>query len=192
VLAQHPWGNVPQTHALLALMLFNIARLDTRENHGGLVLLEHQERQLWDQHKIAQALVYLNQSANGDVISRYHIEASIAAEHCLAKTFQDTRWDKIIDAYELLEKIAPSPLHRLNRALAVAEYENPEQGLKVIESMDIPSWLQRSYHWYAVLADLQYRADRIEIANQNAIEAIELAPTQGIKDLLKKRMATYD
>jgi RNA polymerase sigma factor (sigma-70 family) len=192
VLAQHPWGNVPQTHALLALMLFNIARLDTRENHGGLVLLEHQERQLWDQHKIAQALVYLNQSANGDVISRYHIEASIAAEHCLAKTFQDTRWDKIIDAYELLEKIAPSPLHRLNRALAVAEYENPEQGLKVIESMDIPSWLQRSYHWYAVLADLQYRADRIEIANQNAIEAIELASTQGIKDLLKKRMATYD
>lgn len=191
LLVKHPWGNVPQTSALLALMLLNIARLDTRENHAGLVLLEHQERQFWDQQKIAQALVYLNQSADGDVISRYHIEASIAAEHCLAKTYQDTRWDKIVESYELLEKVAPSPLHSLNRALAIAEYKSPGQGLIVLQSMDIPTWLQRSYHWYAVLADLQFRAKSTVLANQNAAEAIKLAPTQGIKDLLKKRMSTY-
>lgn len=192
MLTQHPWTNEPQSYALLALMLFNIARLDSRENHAGLVLLEDQDRRLWDHQKIAQALVFLNRSIHADTISRYHIEASIAAEHCLAKTYQDTRWDKIIEAYQLLEKIAPSPLHSLNRALAVAEYQSPEHGLKVLESMDMPSWLHRSYHWYAVLADLQFRAKRTVLANQNAIEAINLAPTQGIKELLKKRMAIFD
>lgn len=192
MLTQHPWTNVPQSYALIALMLFNSARLETRENHAGLVLLEHQERRLWDQQKIAQALVFLNQSTGSDAISRYHIEAGIAAEHCLAKSYQDTRWDKIIEAYQLLEKVAPSPMHGLNLALAVAESKGPVNGLKVLESMDMPSWLQRSYHWYAVLADLQFRAKRNVIAKQNALAAIELAPTQGIKNALKKRMAIYD
>jgi RNA polymerase sigma-70 factor (ECF subfamily) len=192
MLVQHQWGNLPQTNALLALMLFNIARLNGRESQTGLVLLEHQERQKWDQQKIAEALVYLNQSAKGEVISRYHIEASIAAEHCLAKTYRHTRWDKIIKAYELLEKVAASPMHSLNRALAIAEFNSAELGLEVLESIDMPGWLQRSYYWYAVLADLQFRAKQTRIANKNANEAIRLAPALGVKDLLKKRMSTYE
>ncbi len=191
VLAQHPWGDVPQTYALLALMYFNIARLDTRENHAGLVLLEHQERHLWDKQKIAQALVFLNRSACGDSISRFHVEASIAAEHCLATRYQDTPWDKIVEAYELLEKVAPSPLHMLNRALAIAECKSAEDGLKVLEMANIPTWLERSYYWYAVLADLQYRSKQSQLAKQNAEQAINLAPTDGIKNLLKRRMASY-
>jgi RNA polymerase sigma-70 factor (ECF subfamily) len=191
VLAQHQWGKVPQTYALLALMYFNLARLDTRENQAGLVLLEHQDRRLWDKQKIAQALAFLNQSACGDSISRFHIEASIAAEHCLAARFQDTRWDKIVAAYELLAKVAPSPLHMLNRALAVAEYKSAKEGLVVLELADIPTWLERSYHWYAVLADLQFRAKHTLVAKENAEKAINMAPNDGIKDLLKRRMARY-
>jgi len=191
ILCEHPWGNKPETYALLALIHFNLARIATRENKAGLVLLADQQRDLWDKQKIAQALSYLALSAQGDSISRYHIEASIAAEHCLAESFQKTRWQNIVAAYELLESVAPSPMHRLNRALAVAENDTPEAGLKILEDADIPSWLQRSYHWYAVLADLQYRTNDTAAAVQNVNKAIELAPSQYVKDLLNQRMSRY-
>lgn len=191
LLSEHPWGNRPETFALLALIYFNLARIETRENQAGLVLLEDQPRHLWDKQKITQALVYLDKSAQGESISRYHIEASIAAEHCLAESYQQTRWNNIIAAYELLEKVAPSPMHILNRALAIGEKDTPQAGLKVLRDADIPSWLKLSYHWYAVLADLQYRANDTQMALQNVSKAIELAPNQGIKNLLNKRMARY-
>lgn len=192
LLIQNPICNVPESHALLALMYFNIARLDTREDQAGLVLLAQQDRSMWDQQKITQAMEHLMQSGQGDIISRYHIEANIAAEHCMAVNYQDTRWDKIVGSYELLENVAPSALHILNRALAMAEWKNAKQGLEVLQRADIPTWLTRSYHWYAVLADLQYRDKQYKSAKKNAEQAIHLAPTKGIKDLLKRRIANYN
>src|SRR5687767_11234266 len=119
MLAEHPAGAQPETFALLSLMHLHAARMSARQDgSGGLVLLEEQDRALWDQGEIQIGLSWLARSARGDVFSRYHAEAGIAAEHCLAPSVSETRWDRIVECYELLERVAPSALHRLNRALA--------------------------------------------------------------------------
>lgn len=71
------------------------------------------------------------------MFSRFHAEAEIAAEHCLATSYQHTRWHEIANLYVMLEHIAPSPLHALNRAVAVAEWQGPEAGLAVLRGLSI-------------------------------------------------------
>ncbi len=183
-------GNVPTSYALLALMHFHVAKMSTRQDDSGaLLLLEQQDRSQWDQSYITKGMSYLQQSAQGDAISRYHVEASIAVEHCLAPSFNETPWHKIVASYQLLERIAPSVLHRLNQAIAMAQWQGPEAGLAVLQSMDIPSWLERSYYWHAVQADLQYRCGLFALAHKSAELAIQTAPTKDIKDLLHNRLA---
>lgn len=182
-------GEVPDSFALLALMYFHQARMKSRQDGvGALLLLEQQDRSQWNKQQITVAMEFLAQSADGDEISRYHIEAGIAAEHCLSPSFKQTRWDKIATSYQLLEHIAPSPLHQLNRAIATAEWQNPQAGLAVLKSSNIPSWLERSYHWYTVLADLYFRCNEVTLGQEYAKLAIAAAPTKSIKQLLNKRL----
>lgn len=134
---------------------------------------------------------YLGRSACGQVLSRYHVEASIAAEHCLAPSFKQTRWDKIVASYELLEQISPSALHRLNQVIAIAEWQGPKAGLAVLQSLDCPVRLNSSYHWSAVLADLQFRCGKTKRARKSAEQALQEAPTDNIKKLLRNRFEKY-
>ncbi|GAB1621254.1 sigma-70 family RNA polymerase sigma factor [Agarivorans albus] len=187
LLSQHAFGNRPESYALLALMYLNTARLPARQQAGELLLLQEQDRSSWNQAQIAMGLRCLQRSAQGDQLSRYHIEAGIAAEHCLASSFEQTRWHKIVEAYQLLEKLAPSPFHILNRALALAQWQGAKAGLAELENSQVPSWLSRSYHWYAVLADLQFRSGEQKLAEQNAQLALEQAPSARIRRLLSKR-----
>lgn len=185
-------GGEPETLALLALMHFHLARINTRQDDSGaLMLLEQQERSQWDEQAIKKGMAFLQQSAQGEIISRYHVEANIAAEHCLAPSFQKTRWDRIVASYELLERIAPSALYRLNRAIALAEWKGAKAGLAILQAKEIPVWLQHSYHWYAVLADLYYRSGEISLAHESAERALNAAPNAYIKQLLIKRLARY-
>ena len=190
MLADHPVGAVPETFALLALMHFHVARLDSRvDGAGGLLLLEEQDRSLWDRQRIGVGMKWLAQSAFGEVFSRFHAEAGIAAEHCSAASFGETRWSEIAELYAMLERSAPSPLHTLNRALAVAEWRGPEAALEVLEGLAPPSWLSGSYLWDAALSDLNRRAGRLEIAQQLRVRAIESAPTEAVRSLLRRRLA---
>src|SRR5262249_19766597 len=149
---EHPVGGKPDTFALLALMHFHAARMSARQDgSGGLLLLEEQDRSGWDQEEIQTGLAWLAKSAHGDTFSRYHAEAGIAAEHCLAPSFEETRWDRIVECYALLERLAPSVIHTLS-AVAVAEWRGPTQGLAIVEGLGPPSWLAGSYMWMAVLA----------------------------------------
>lgn len=191
ILAEHQWGNSPSSKALLALMYLNLARFDTRQDHTGLLLLEDQNRADWNQQDIYKGLALLSESAKGDILSRYHLEASIAAQHCLASSIKTTRWDLILKSYELLEKVSPSPLRTLSRAVALAEVEGAKAALTLIYDSDFPSWLTRTYHWYAVVADLEYRAGQHKSASLHAQQAIEIAPSVMIKRLLARRMSVY-
>lgn len=182
-------GNQPESNALLALMYFHYARLHARQDiSGSLLLLEQQDRSLWNTKHIANAFILLDRSTQSKGISRYHIEAGIAAQHCLSPSFSQTNWQYIIESYELLEKVSPSPLHILNRALATAELHGPNMGLLVLDSADISPFLARSYHWYAVLSDLQKRSGKFTLATKNASLAIQAAPTDKIKEVLKQRL----
>lgn len=189
ILAEHPAGQTPETFALLALMHLHAARMTARQDSsGGLLLLEEQDRDLWDQRGIQIGLEWLARSSQGDRFSRYHAEAGIAAEHCLAHSFQETHWDKVVECYELLERIAPSAIHRLNRAVAVAEWQGPAEGLAVLEGFEPPTWLAGSYIWAAVLADLHRRCGNARTANRYRDVACKLAPTPAVKELLQRRL----
>lgn len=191
LLAEHPAGRTPETFALLALMHLHAARLSARQDgSGGLLLLEEQDRVHWDQRQVQIGLAWLARSAQGDVFSRYHAEAGIAAEHCLAPTFDETRWDRIVECYALLERLAPSALHRLNRAVAVAQWRGPTEGLALLEGFEPPAWLAGSYMWAAVLADLYRRCGRDELAQRYRDAAIGSAPSPAIRDVLKRRLLT--
>lgn len=134
-------------------------------------------------------MAWLHRSASGDTFSRFHAEAGIAAEHCLAPSFAETRWQEIADHYAMLERIAPSPLHTLNRAVAIAECDGPAAGLTIVEGIAPPSWLAGSYLWDAVLADLHRRAGHVEVSHRHRERAIESAPTDAVRGLLRRRLA---
>ena len=190
LLAEHPVGAVPETFALLALMHLHAARLGARRDAtGGLLLLEEQDRSLWDRERMRLGAEWLERSASGDVFSRFHAEAGIAAEHCFAPSFAQTRWKEIADLYAMLERIDPSPLHTMNRAVAVAEWQGPEAGLAVLQ-LAPPAWLAGSYLWDAVLGDLHRRAGNLEIAQRHRERALASAPTEAVRDLLRRRLAT--
>ena len=191
ILAKHPVGHAPETFALLALMHLHAARMTARLNRsGGLLLLEEQDRELWDGQQIQIGLEWLAKSAQGDAFSRYHAEAGIAAEHCLAPSFQETRWDKVVECYSLLERIAPSAIHKLNRAVAVAEWQGPTAGLAVLKGFEPPTWLAGSYLWAAVLADLHRRCGNAQTAKRYRDVAFKSAPTPAVKELLQRRLRT--
>jgi RNA polymerase sigma-70 factor (ECF subfamily) len=192
LISQSTIGTVPETHALLALMYFHLSRMDARQdNSGALLLLEQQDRSLWNKQYIAIGMGHLEKSAYGQTLSRYHVEASIAAEHCLAPSFNQTRWGRIVASYELLERISPSTFHRLNLAISTAEWQGPNAGLAILQSMDIPIKLSKSYHLNAVLADLQYRCGETTLAQKSAEQALQKAPTDNIKNLLRNRFEKY-
>jgi RNA polymerase sigma factor (sigma-70 family) len=191
ILAGHPLGGTPETFALLALMHLHSARMAARQDgSGGLLLLEEQDRTRWDRQEIQTGLGWLAKSAHGDVFSRYHAEAGIAAEHCLASSFDETRWDRIVECYALLERLSPSALHTLNRAVAIAEWRGPAEGLAVLAGLDPPSWLAGSFMWAAVLADLHRRCGNVEIAQRCREAALASAPSSAVRDVLKRRLQT--
>lgn len=192
LISQSSIGSVPETYALLALMYFHLARMNARHDDSGtLLLLEQQDRSQWNKQYIAIAMGYIERSAYGQTLSRYHVEASIAAEHCLAPSFKQTRWDKIVASYKLLERISPSILHQLNLAIAMAEWQSPKAGLAILQSMDIEEKLNSSYYLNAVLADFQYRCGNKALAQKNAEEALDKAPTGNIRKLLRSRFEKY-
>lgn len=190
LVAEHSVGAVPESFALLALMYFHLARLGSRlDEMGELLLLEEQDRSSWDQQCIRTGIQWLERSASGDTFSRFHAEAGIAAEHCLAPTYEQTRWQKIAELYGLLERLAPSPLHALNRAVAVAEWQGPGKGLTLLEELSPPAWLADSYLWQAIVGDLHRRAGHADVARQYRERALRLAPTTAVRNALCRRFA---
>ncbi len=189
LLREDPAGALPETDALVALMCFHAARFDARvDGWGGLLLLEEQDRSRWDRELIQRGLDHLMRSARGETVTRYHAEAGLAAEHCLAASFAETNWEEIVRLYDVLERIAPSPLNVLNRAIAVAEWKGPAAGLAALEAFEAPSWLQAYYLWDATLGELHRRCGHQDRALLHTRRALAGAPTKAEKALLERRL----
>lgn len=192
ILVEHPIGQKPESFALIALMHLHKARLSARtDGSGGLLLLEEQVRQKWDKREIYCGLQWLSRAAAGESISSYHIEAGIAAEHCLAATFAETNWEKVVSYYRLLERLSESPLHTLNRAVATAEWKGPEHALSILEESETPRWLTGSFLWSAVLSDLHRRCGNVDLAENYRTQALERAPTKAVYALLSRRLSAH-
>jgi RNA polymerase sigma-70 factor (ECF subfamily) len=136
LLREHPATATPVTFALSALMALHAARLPARlDASGELLALWEQDRSAWDRELIGRGLALLDASARGDEISTYHIEAAIAAVHARAATVADTDWGAIVAHYDQLVHIAPSAVVELNRAIAVAQRDGPDAGLRAVTAI---------------------------------------------------------
>jgi RNA polymerase sigma-70 factor (ECF subfamily) len=164
----------PATTALLALMLLQHSRRDARVGPDGrLVLLADQDRSLWRRDDIDDGLALLADPVLlgpvSPVAASYVVQARIAAEHAGADRPEDTRWDRIVDHYDLLLRLVPSPGARLARAVAVAEASGPEAGLAALGGIEMPG----SHRVAAVRAELQSRRGDVAAARASYDEAIE-------------------
>ncbi len=188
LLAAHPCGAEPSTFALLALMHLHAARLNARGGEPGLLLLEEQDRSTWDVAHLQQGALWLSKAGQGSVLTRFHVEAGIAAEHCFAPSFVETNWRAVAALYEVLERIDPSPLHTANRAVAVAQVDGPAAGLSLLSAVEPPPTVERHFMWNAVLADLCSRAGEVERARLHRAKALEAAPSEAIRATLERRL----
>jgi RNA polymerase sigma-70 factor (ECF subfamily) len=172
-----------ENRGLLALMLLHDSRRAARTDPaGGLITLEQQDRSLWNQAEIREALAVLsNQAPEG----RYGVEACIALLHAVAPTAADTDWGRIVELYGELERISPSPVVELNRAVAVAMADGPEAGLRLIDSIE---GLEEYYLLHASRADLLRRLGRNAAAADAYRQALQLATNPVERDYLTKRL----
>ncbi len=190
LLCSHPRCSTPSTHALMALMLFHAARLDARlDDRGFVLLMEEQDRSQWDQRLIHRALEFLNQSAEGSVISSFHLEAAIAYHHCRAKSYADTDWPAILRLYDALLTIHRSPVYLLNRAIVVAQIEGPQAGIRRLEEAGQDAAF-RHYHLFdAALGELYRRAGDLDNARRHLQAAREKTHSPFDRELLDRRLS---
>ena len=193
LLAQHAGGNQPKTHALLALMLLNAARIPARvDEAGNLLRLQEQDRQLWDQSLMARGLFHFAQSAAGDELSRYHLEAGIAAIHTAAQDYDSTDWPQILALYDRLVAFDKSPIIALNRAVAVANVNGPAAGIAAVEAIGNRSQLDSYYLFYAVLGDFEARQANFPAAAAYFRQALELTALKSEQLFLANRIRTCE
>lgn len=189
LLAEHPTGNRPKTHALLALMLFSAARLPARlDSEGNLLRLQEQDRALWDQPMIARGMYHFTKSAAGDEISEYHLQAGIAASHSMAKDYASTDWRQILGLYDRLKEFDASPVVALNRAVALAEVDGPQAGIDAIRAIPDLRSLESYYLLHAVLGELEFRLNRRGAAAAHFRKSLELTEMKSELMFLQKRL----
>jgi RNA polymerase sigma-70 factor (ECF subfamily) len=188
LLVDEPRVSNSDTVALLALMCFQAARLDSRlDGQGALVPLDRQDRSLWEPGLIARGFAYLERTSRMDQVeaSRFHLEAAIAARHCTAPSFAATDWGSICRLYDRLLEIAPSPMAELHRAVAISYRDGAEAALPLVERIRREGRLPHGYAVAAVLAHLYTRAGAGEPARRYLDEALAAARSDHERRLIR-------
>ena len=177
----------PEAHGLLALMLLHDSRRDARSGpRGELVLLEDQDRSLWDRDEIVEGLQLVERALRLGPAGPYGLQAAIAAEHGRAADAASTDWRSIATLYDALARISRSPVVDLNRAVAVAMAEGPERGLELLEKL--AGELDGYHLFHAARADLLRRMQRREEAAAAYRRAAELASNPAERAFLERRL----
>jgi RNA polymerase sigma-70 factor, ECF subfamily len=173
---------------LLALMLLHDVRRDARENEAGeIVLLQHQNRSRWNHDQIAEALPLVDEALRGDA-GPYALQAAIAAVHCKAARAEDTDWHEIVRLYDRLERVEPSAVISLNRAVAIAMAEGPDAALAIINRLSDDGDLENYHLLHAVRADLLRRIGSRNEAAESYLRAIELVTNEQERSYLQQRL----
>jgi RNA polymerase sigma-70 factor (ECF subfamily) len=173
---------------LLALMLLHDARRDARlDAAGDLVVLEDQDRALWDRPQIAEALPLVEEALRGGP-GPFALQAAIAAAHCRTARAEDTDWREILRLYDLLGRAQPSPIVSLNRAVAVAMVEGPRTGLALIEALAASNELKNYHLLYAARADLLRRLGSSAEAAKSYQQALALVSNDSERRYLERRL----
>ncbi len=180
----------PEVVGLLALMLLHHsrrrARVDAADN---LVLLEDQDRSLWDRAAIAEGLSLLDYALQLRRPGPYQVQAAISALHAQAARSEETDWQQIALLYARLAQMTPSPVVELNQAVAVAMAEGPRRGLELLDRLGLGEVLQHYYLYHAARADLLRRADQTDEAIASYRRALELCQNEIERRFLQRRLS---
>jgi RNA polymerase sigma-70 factor (ECF subfamily) len=191
LLLDDPRVATPVSYALCAMMWLHAARLPARIGAGGeLIALADQDRSLWDAALMAKGIEFLERSAQGAELSDYHLQAAIASVHARASAAAETDWDRIVWLYDTLMDVAPSPVVALNRAIAIAEKDGPEAGIRAINAMAQSERLASYPFLPAALGELELRAGHVESARKHFEEAVSLARNAMERRFLQQRART--
>jgi len=189
LLAENNTTKLPQTSALLALLYFHTSRLSGRtDERGDLLLMKDQHRDLWDSQMIERGVWHLTNAATGDAMSRYHLEAAIAYEHCKAARYEDTDWHAILGYYDLLVTLVPSQVVLLNRAIVIKELEGPANALACIRQIPGIDFLQEYYLLHAILGELNMEIGETKNAMLHYEKALRLSVSEAEKRFLVKKI----
>jgi RNA polymerase sigma-70 factor (ECF subfamily) len=174
--------------ALVALMLLHDSRREARlDEDGNLVVLEEQDRTLWNRPQIDEALVLVEEALGGEP-GPFAIEAAIAAEHCKAARPEDTNWSQIVGLYDLLSEMMPAPIVSLNRAVAIAMAQGPRPALELIDELAESGELDDYHLLHAARADMLRRLGDNEAAAESYEAALRLATNDSERRFLERRL----
>jgi len=178
----------PEVRGLLALMLLHHARRDTRVADGELVLLEDQDRARWDRAAIDEGAALVEEALRQRRVGPYQIQAAIAALHAQASTSGDTDWPQIVGLYTVLERIRPTPVVRLNRAVAIAMAGDVPSGLALLDRLGEEGALDRYHLFHAARADLLRRLGRAESSRSAYVRALAVCSHPVERRFLERRL----
>jgi RNA polymerase sigma-70 factor (ECF subfamily) len=179
----------PEIMGLLALMLLHESRRPARTSAGGdLVLLEQQDRSLWNQDLIREGTALVEQALASKRIGPYTLQAAIATVHAEAPNAQETDWAQIIALYDLLSRAEPSPIIELNRAVAVAMRDGPAKGLELVDGLLERGELAQYHLAHATRADFCRRLGKKADARASYQRALALAKQEPERRFLEKRL----
>lgn len=182
----------PSTLAMMSLMCFQAARLYTRvDGEGCLLLLKNQDRTRWNRELINQGTRFLREASMGEVLSSYHLEAAIAYEHCIAPTFEVTNWRKILACYDQLIKVRPDDVVQLNRCIALAQVTSIEKALAELLKIQ-NSKLEQYYLFHATLGEWHKQSGEKEMAKQSFTKAIQLTQSKTERNFLQRKLESLN
>ncbi len=185
----------PAAFALLSLMCLQSSRFSSRlDENNCIILLEQQERSKWDTELMDMGYYYLNLSSKGNMLTVYHIESAIAAEHCMAASFEETNWQRILKLYDLLLLHKQVPAVILNRAVVLSQLHQTTAAIKEIMQIEnIQKLLQTQYIYNAVLGDLFFKNSDADNAEKYLTAAYKLTSSTSEKKLIADKLtAVYN
>lgn len=175
--------NQPNANALLALMCFHSSRFGTRRNENGeIILYNDQDETLWDKELISKGIYFLKQSSQGNTISKYHLEASIAYWHTIKNDTKE-KWENILQLYNHLLQIQYSPIAALNRTYAISKTYGKQEAILEAQKLQ----LTNNQYYFSLLGEL-YKDIDSKKAIANFEKAYSLAITQSEKQIIKKKI----
>jgi RNA polymerase sigma-70 factor (ECF subfamily) len=179
----------PEVIGLLALMLLQESRRAARTSpEGDIVLLADQDRSLWDRAQIAEGTRLVERALSSQRFGPYTVQAAIAAVHAGSPSAEETDWGEIVGLYDVLLRVAPSPVAELNRAVAVAMRDGPDAGLAFIDALLAQGELAGYHLAHSARAELCRRAGRLPDARASYQRALELAQQEPERRFLQRRL----
>jgi len=194
LLSEHRTGKQPATFALLSLMCFQASRFESRvDENNSIVLLQYQDRSTWNRPLIQKGYQFLNLSSQGNALTVYHLESAIAAEHCLAPTFEATNWSRMLELYNMLLEQKQTPMVMLNRAIVLSQLNETITAIEEIWMIDdIEQLLTTHYIFSAVLGELYWQLGDEHNARKFLQQAHELTTSLAEKKLIEGKVIAID